>query len=186
MLKKLWFSLILLLGFSAFAGDTANPRVLLDTSLGEIELELDADHAPISVANFLAYIDSGFYQGTQFHRVISGFMVQGGGFDENLQPKQTLAAIQNESQNGLANQRGTIAFARTADPHSATSQFFINLVNNHYLNYQSGRPGYTVFGKVVRGMDVIDKIAQVPTGQRSGMADVPRQPVLIRTAKKLR
>ncbi|KXU38546.1 hypothetical protein AXE65_01225 [Ventosimonas gracilis] len=185
MLKKLWFSLILLLGFSAFADDTANPRVLLDTSLGEIELELNAADAPISVANFLAYVDSGFYQGTQFHRVISGFMVQGGGFDENLQPKQALAAIQNESQNGLANRRGTIAYARTADPHSATSQFFINLVDNAYLNGKAGKPGYTVFGRVIRGMEVVDKIAKVPTGLRSGMADVPSQTVLIRTAKKL-
>jgi len=185
MLKKLWFSFILLLSFSAFAGDTANPRVLLDTSLGEIELELDAARAPLGVANFLAYVDSGFYNGTQFHRVIAGFMVQGGGFDANMQQKTTQPAIQNESQNGLANRRGTIAYARTADPHSATSQFFINLVDNPYLNYQSGRPGYTVFGKVVRGMDVVDNIAKVPTGSRNGMADVPRQTVLIRAVKRL-
>jgi len=176
---------MLLFSLNAFAENSSNPRVLLETSLGEIELELNATQAPISVANFLAYVDSGFYQDTQFHRVIPGFMVQGGGFDENLQQKPTLTAIKNESDNGLANRRGTIAYARTAHPDSATSQFFINLVDNAYLNAKHGSPGYTVFGKVVRGMEVVDKIARVPTGSSNGMSDVPRQTVLIRTAKRL-
>jgi len=185
MLKKILALATLLFSVIALADDSPNPKVLLDTSLGEIELELDAALAPASVANFLAYVDNGFYNDTQFHRVIAGFMVQGGGFDQSLQQKTTQAAIQNESHNGLANQRGTIAYARTAHPDSATSQFFINLVDNAYLNHQAGRPGYTVFGKVIRGMEVVDNIARVPTGSRGGMADVPQQAVLIRTAKRL-
>jgi len=175
----------LLFGLNVFAEEPNNPRVLLETSLGEIELELNATQAPISVANFLTYVDSGFYENTQFHRVIPDFMVQGGGFDQNLQQKTTLNAIKNESDNGLTNTRGSIAYARTAHPDSATSQFFINLVDNAYLNNQEGRPGYTVFGKVVRGMDVVDKIAQIPTSSRDGMSDVPKQTALIRSVKRL-
>jgi len=182
MLKKLLFFITLLLSLSAFAD---NPKVLLDTSLGEIELELDEQHAPASVANFLAYVDSGFYDGTQFHRVIPGFMVQGGGFDQNMQQKNTEKTVNNESQNGLPNVRGSLAYARHPHPDSASSQFFINLVDNHYLNYRPGRPGYTVFGKVTRGMDVVDKIARVATGVRADMPDVPLQPIFIRSAKRL-
>jgi len=185
MLKKILLLITFLLpGVAGWAQSTANPRVLLDTSLGEIELELDAVHAPDGVSNFLAYVDSGFYDGTQFHRVIPGFMVQGGGFDQNMQQKPTRPPIQNESHNGLVNQRGSLAWARTAHPDSATSQFFINLVDNPYLNYQTGKPGYAVFGKVVRGMEVVDDIARVSTHSRDGMSDVPQQTVLIRTAKK--
>ncbi|HEX5843224.1 MAG TPA: peptidylprolyl isomerase [Pseudomonas sp.] len=162
-----------------------NPKVLLNTSLGAIEIELEAEKAPISVANFLSYVDSGYYAGTQFHRVIPGFMVQGGGFDAQLQQKQTQAPIKNEADNGLQNLRGTLAMARTQVRDSATSQFFINHKDNAFLDHGSRDFGYAVFGKVVKGMEVIDKIAQVPTGNRGGHQNVPREPVLIIDAKRL-
>ncbi|MFP5338810.1 MAG: peptidylprolyl isomerase [Gammaproteobacteria bacterium] len=165
-----------------------NPRVLLTTSLGEIELELEAEKAPISVENFLGYVDSGFYDGTVFHRVIPGFMVQGGGFGEGLNQKPTKAPIKNEADNGLHNVRGTVAMARTQNVNSATAQFFINVKDNEFLNYTGESPqgwGYAVFGKVVRGMEVVDQIAQVPTGNRAMMQNVPLTPVKIITAKKL-
>lgn len=162
-----------------------NPRVLLNTSLGEIELELEAEKAPISVENFLGYVDSGFYDGTVFHRVIPGFMVQGGGFGEGLNQKPTKAPIKNEADNGLHNVRGTLAMARTQSVDSATSQFFINHRDNDFLDHGSRDFGYAVFGKVVRGMDVVDQIAQVPTGNRATMQNVPLTPVKIITAKKL-
>ncbi|MNV77160.1 Peptidyl-prolyl cis-trans isomerase A precursor [compost metagenome] len=159
--------------------------MLLTTSLGEIEIELDAEKAPISVENFLGYVDSGYYAGTQFHRVIPGFMVQGGGFDADMQQKQTQAAIKNEADNGLHNVRGTLAMARTQVRDSATSQFFINHKDNAFLDHSSRDFGYAVFGKVLRGMEVVDKIAQVPTGNRGGHQNVPREPVLIIEAKRL-
>ncbi|MDH0155367.1 peptidylprolyl isomerase [Stutzerimonas stutzeri] len=162
-----------------------NPRVLLNTSLGEIELELEAEKAPISVENFLGYVDSGFYDGTVFHRVIPGFMVQGGGFGEGLNQKPTKAPIKNEADNGLHNVRGTVAMARTQNVNSATSQFFINHRDNDFLDHGSRDFGYAVFAKVVRGMDVVDQIAQVPTGNRAMMQNVPLTPVKIITAKKL-
>ncbi len=162
-----------------------NPRVLLNTSLGEIELELEAQKAPISVENFLGYVDSGFYDGTVFHRVIPGFMVQGGGFGEGLNQKPTKAPIKNEADNGLHNVRGTVAMARTQNVNSATSQFFINHRDNDFLDHGSRDFGYAVFAKVVRGMDVVDQIAQVPTGNRATMQNVPLTPVKIITAKKL-
>ncbi len=162
-----------------------NPRVLLTTSLGEIELELEAEKAPVSVENFLGYVDSGFYDGTVFHRVIPGFMIQGGGFGEGLNQKPTKAPIKNEADNGLHNVRGTVAMARTQNVNSATSQFFINHRDNDFLDHGSRDFGYAVFGKVVRGMDVVDQIAQVPTGNRSMMQNVPLTPVKIITAKKL-
>ncbi|AGA86173.1 peptidyl-prolyl cis-trans isomerase [Streptococcus pneumoniae] len=162
-----------------------NPRVLLNTSLGEIELELEAEKAPISVENFLGYVDSGFYDGTVFHRVIPGFMVQGGGFGEGLNQKPTKAPIKNEADNGLHNVRGTVAMARTQNVNSATSQFFINHRDNDFLDHGSRDFGYAVFAKVVRGMDVVDQIAQVPTGNRATMQNVPLTPVKIITAKKL-
>ncbi|MBA4727584.1 MAG: peptidylprolyl isomerase A [Pseudomonas stutzeri] len=162
-----------------------NPRVLLTTSLGEIELELEAEKAPISVENFLGYVDSGFYDGTVFHRVIPGFMVQGGGFGEGLNQKPTKAPIKNEADNGLHNVRGTVAMARTQNVNSATSQFFINHRDNDFLDHGSRDFGYAVFGKVVRGMEVVDQIAQVPTGNRAMMQNVPLTPVKIITAKKL-
>ena len=184
MLKKLALAACsLLLTASVMAAD--NPKVLLSTSLGEIEIELEAEKAPISVANFLAYVDSGYYAGTQFHRVIPGFMVQGGGFDADMQQKQTQAPIKNEADNGLHNVRGTLAMARTQVRDSATSQFFINHKDNAFLDHGSRDFGYAVFGKVVRGMDVVDKIAQVPTANRGGHQNVPREAVLIVEAKRL-
>jgi peptidyl-prolyl cis-trans isomerase A (cyclophilin A) len=162
-----------------------NPHVLLNTSMGEIEIELEAEKAPISTKNFLEYVESGFYDGTVFHRVIPGFMIQGGGFNEGLNQKKTRAPIKNEADNGLHNVRGTLAMARTQDVNSATSQFFINHRDNDFLDHGGRDFGYAVFGKVVRGMDVVDQIAQVPTGNRSMMQNVPLSPVTIVSAKKL-
>jgi len=173
----------LLLAGNLLAAD--NPHVLLNTSMGEIEIELEAEKAPISVKNFLSYVESGFYDGTVFHRVIPGFMVQGGGFDEGLSQKKTGEPIKNEADNGLHNVRGTLAMARTQNVNSATSQFFINHRDNAFLDHGSRDFGYAVFAKVVRGMDVVDQIAQVPTGNRSMMQNVPLTPVKIVTAKKL-
>ena len=184
MLKQLVLATgTLLLSSSLLAAD--NPKVLLTTSLGEVEVELAADKAPISTQNFLKYVDSGFYNGTQFHRVIPGFMVQGGGFDADMRQKDTDAPIKNEADNGLHNVRGTVAMARTQQVDSATSQFFINHRDNDFLDHGSRDFGYAVFGKVVRGMDVVDQIAQVPTGNRSMMQNVPLEPVKILSAKKL-
>ncbi len=164
-----------------------NPVVLMTTSMGDIKIELWADKAPETVKNFLGYVDDKFYDGTIFHRVIGTFMIQGGGFTADLQPKQTKAPIKNEADNGLKNDRGTIAMARTGDPNSATAQFFINVVNNDNLN----RPkpdgfGYAVFGKVIEGMDVVDKIKAVPTGFSKGFRDVPQTPVVIKSVKVLK
>ncbi|MBU0806452.1 peptidylprolyl isomerase [Pseudomonas sp. MIL19] len=184
MLKKLTLAACSVL----FAGSllaAENPKVLLTTSLGEIEIELNAEKAPVSTANFLSYVDSGYYAGTQFHRVIPGFMVQGGGFDASMQQKDTQAPIKNEADNGLHNVRGTLAMARTQVRDSATSQFFINHKDNAFLDNGSRDFGYAVFGKVTRGMDVVDKIAQVPTANRGGHQNVPREPVLITAAKRL-
>ncbi|MHA6493988.1 peptidylprolyl isomerase [Pseudomonas borbori] len=184
MLKKLALAACsMLLASSLLAAE--NPKVLLTTSLGEIEIELEAEKAPISVANFLAYVDSGYYNGTQFHRVIPGFMVQGGGFDAQMQQKETQPSIKNEADNGLHNVRGTLAMARTQARDSATSQFFINHKDNAFLDHGSRDFGYAVFGKVVSGMDVVDKIAQVPTANSGGHQNVPREPVLIVEAKRL-
>lgn len=165
----------------------AGPKVKLDTSLGTIVLELDPAKAPKTVENFLGYVRDGYYDGTLFHRVIDGFMIQGGGFTEGFQQKPTGMPIQNEAKNGLKNVRGSVAMARTSDPHSATAQFFINVKDNAFLDYP-GRDGwgYCVFGKVVQGMDVVDKIRQVPTGVGGpGMPDVPKTPVLITKATLL-
>jgi peptidyl-prolyl cis-trans isomerase A (cyclophilin A) len=162
----------------------AAPRVLLATSLGDITLQLDPDKAPKTVANFLDYVKSGHYDGTVFHRVMDGFMIQGGGFTPEMTQKPTKAPIPLESKNGLKNQRGTIAMARTSDPNSATSQFFINVVDNDRLDYPNpDGNGYAVFGKVVAGMDVVDKIRKVETGSKGGHQNVPTSPVVIRSAK---
>lgn len=170
----------------------ANPMVRLDTTAGPVTIELYEDKAPKSVANFLQYVDSGFYNGTQFHRVISGFMIQGGGFDQSGQRKATREPIQNEADNGLKNKRGTLAMARTSNPHSATAQFFVNLVDNRNLDFtgKSTRGwGYTVFGAVTDGMNVVDNIARErTTSQRlNGMMarDVPEVPILITKAYRL-
>lgn len=173
----------LLLAGHLMAAD--NPHVLLTTTMGEIEVELEAEKAPISVKNFLQYVESGFYDNTVFHRVIPGFMIQGGGFGEGLNQKPTRDPIKNEADNGLHNVRGTLAMARTQSVDSATAQFFINHRDNDFLDHGSRDFGYAVFGKVVRGMDVVDQIAQVPTGNRSMMQNVPLTPVKIVSAKKL-
>lgn len=158
--------------------------VKLETTKGDIIIELDDKAAPASTINFLQYVQDGFYDGTIFHRVIPGFMIQGGGHTADMQPKQTRKPIMNEAANGLKNVRGSVAMARTSNPNSATSQFFINLANNDYLNYAGpANPGYAVFGKVVKGMDVVDAIAQVKTGQRGSQSDVPVEPVVIKSAK---
>ena len=159
------------------------PRVKLSTSLGDIVLELDPAKAPKTVENFLQYVKDRHYDGTVFHRVIDGFMIQGGGFSPQLKEKATRAPVPLEASNGLKNDRGTIAMARTSDPNSATSQFFINVKNNDMLNAPNpDGHGYTVFGKVVSGMDVVDKIRAVATGVQGGMRDVPTVPVEIRSA----
>ncbi len=157
-------------------------KVLISTSKGDIEIALDAEKAPDTVKNFLEYVNSGFYNGTIFHRVISNFMVQGGGFTADMQQKETYAPIKNEANNGLTNDKGTIAMARTMDPHSATAQFFINLVDNDFLNFKSETAqgwGYAVFGKVTKGMDIVESIGSVETGRVMGMADVPKETVTI-------
>ena len=157
--------------------DNTNINLLMKTNIGEIKLELYPDKAPVTVENFILYVKSNFFNGLIFHRVIDGFMIQGGGFDENMHQKETQAPIKIESDNGLKNTRGTLAMARTNDPNSATSQFFINLVDNNFLNFRSPDVtgyGYTVFGKVTDGMDVVDKIATVPTGSFGYMQDVPK------------
>ena len=157
-------------------------KVKLVTNQGEIVIELDAGAAPKTVENFLIYVKAGFYDGTIFHRVIKGFMIQGGGFDANMQHKATRAAIVNEADNGLANHVGTIAMARTPDPHSASSQFFINVKDNDFLDHRGKTAqgwGYCVFGKVVSGMNVVRSIENVPTTPRAGMRDVPQTPVVI-------
>lgn len=163
------------------------PKVLLETSAGDILLELDPEKAPETVANFLKYVDGGFYDNTIFHRVIPDFMIQGGGLDARMKEKPTEAPIKNEADNGLKNERGTIAMARTMDPHSATAQFFINHKDNDFLNHSSKTPdgwGYAVFGKVIDGMDTVDKIAKVKTGPSGHYDDVPKDMVLITKASR--
>ncbi|QOR40717.1 peptidyl-prolyl cis-trans isomerase [Billgrantia diversa] len=161
--------------------------VVLQTNHGPIAIELFEEQAPKSVENFLTYVEEGHYDGTQFHRVIDGFMIQGGGFDKDFQQKPTRSPITNEADNGLRNERGTLAMARTGDPHSATAQFFINVNDNGFLDHQgthSGQAwGYAVFGRVVEGMDVVDAIKRVPTGSRGPFQDVPREPVIIERAE---
>ncbi|EAU9811070.1 peptidylprolyl isomerase A [Salmonella enterica] len=162
-----------------------DPHVLLTTSAGNIELELNSQKAPVSVKNFVDYVNSGFYNNTTFHRVIPGFMIQGGGFNEQMQQKKPNPPIKNEADNGLRNTRGTIAMARTADKDSATSQFFINVADNAFLDHGQRDFGYAVFGKVVKGMDVADKISQVPTHDVGPYQNVPTKPVVILSAKVL-
>lgn len=167
----------------AFAED--KPVVALETSKGTIYIELDAEKAPKTTENFLWYVDAKFYDGLVFHRVIKDFMIQGGGFTKDMVKKKTKAPIQNEANNGLKNERGTIAMARTPDPHSGSSQFFINLVDNHGLNFKSKSAqgwGYCVFGKVVEGMDVVDAIGAVNVASKSGYDDVPATPIVIEKA----
>lgn len=164
---------------------STNPRVSLQTSQGTIVIELNAEKAPKTVENFVTYVRDGFYDGTVFHRVINNFMVQGGGFDTSMKQKQTRAPVENEANNGLKNDRYTIAMARTADPHSATAQFFINVADNDFLNFTSPTPngwGYAVFGKVVEGTEVVDKMKTAKTGNKGFHQDVPVEDIVIEKA----
>lgn len=164
----------------------SNPQVVIETSMGNITIELFKEKAPITVKNFLGYVKEGFYDGLIFHRVIKDFMVQGGGMTEALEQKKPKFAIKNEATNGLSNKRGTLAMARTAVVDSATSQFFINVVDNQFLDHQGKKPdtfGYCVFAQVIEGMDVVDQIRAVKTGNKNGHSDVPVEPVFITSAK---
>ncbi|MEQ1740447.1 MAG: peptidylprolyl isomerase [Methyloglobulus sp.] len=164
-------------------------KIKLTTSLGAIIVQLNTEKAPVSSANFLTYVNEGFYNGTIFHRVIKGFMAQGGGFDVSFKQKETHAPIKNEADNGLKNARGTLAMARTNDPNSATGQFFINLKDNGFLDHTSPTPsgwGYAVFGEVVEGMEVVDKMAEQPTGNKGGHQDVPKTDIIIKKAEVIK
>lgn len=188
MRKSLWTLVVLPLVFAAGTAFAANPQVDLETSAGTIRIELYPDAAPKTVANFLEYVKAKFYDGTQFHRVIDGFMVQGGGFTGEFYQKPTRPAVPIESEHslkaGLKNVPGTVAMARTNDPNSATSQFFINVVSNNMLNYSSDMsPGYAVFGKVVEGKETVDKIKKVATGNKGPHQNVPNDPVVIEKAE---
>ena len=183
-MKKIFFLLCLFLLNTSFA---AHPVLMMETSHGAIEIELFEDKAPNTVANFLKYVDDKFYDGTIFHRVINGFMVQGGGFTQNMAEKSTRAPIKNEATNGLSNDVGTLAMARTNDPHSATAQFFINVGDNSSLNHTGQNPsgwGYAVFGKVTQGMHVVNRIKMVKTGSINGYSDVPMDAVIIKSVRR--
>jgi cyclophilin family peptidyl-prolyl cis-trans isomerase len=174
--------------FASTLAEAANPKVLMKTSKGDITIELYADKAPITVNNFLAYVDAKFYDATIFHRVIKGFMIQGGGYTADLKEKASKPAIKNEAGNGLKNLRGTLAMARTMDIDSATNQFFINLVNNAFLDHRDNTAdgfGYCVFGMVTSGMEAVDAIANSPTGVSRGMGDVPRETITILSVRRL-
>jgi peptidyl-prolyl cis-trans isomerase A (cyclophilin A) len=158
--------------------------IRFETTLGEFTIELFEKKAPVTVANFLKYIDDGFFDGTVFHRIVPGFVIQGGGFTEDMTQKRTQPTIKNEADNGLKNERGTLSMARTNDVNSATSQFFVNLKDNEFLDHKRGNFGYAVFGRVTEGMDVIDKIAAVETGRRRGFEDVPVEPVIMKSVRR--
>lgn len=184
-LQALLLLLPVLTATASIAEEATNPRVVIETSKGQIVLELYATEAPKTVENFLGYVESGYFDGTIFHRVIPDFMVQGGGFTADMKKKETRAPVPNEADNGLKNDRGTVAMARTGDSHSATAQFFVNTVDNDYLNHTAKTPsgwGYTVFAKVIEGMDVVDVISAVKTGIKAGMRDVPAETVMIKKA----
>ena len=183
-MKTVTFGLLLLplLAAVTVSAQRQNPQVVVKTSMGSFTIELYPDKAPVTVKNFLMYVDEGFYAGTIFHRVIDGFMVQGGGLDSSMTKKKTAAPIVNEAGNKLKNTVGTVAMARTSEPNSATAQFFVNVKDNAFLDYRDSSPegiGYCVFGKVVSGMDVVEKIKAVPTGTKNGMGNVPTTPVVI-------
>jgi len=191
-MKKLFFLMaitaLLALGLTLSGWAKANPKVLMKTSKGDIIIELFPQKAPVTVENFLRYVDDGFYDGTIFHRVIKGFMIQGGGYTTELHRKSTRPPIKNEATNGLSNKRGTIAMARTMEINSATAQFFINLVDNTFLDHRDNTPegyGYCVFGRVIQGMDVVDAIAEVKTMTRRGMRNVPRETIEIISVRRL-
>jgi len=177
--------LLFLMASITQAAETKNPVVVMETSLGPITIQLWPDRAPVTVDNFLRYVDNGLYDGLIFHRVIPGFMIQGGGFDQQMVELSSYPAIENEAREDVPNRRGTLAMARTREVDSATSQFFINLVDNDFLNRTGSAPsnyGYAVFGEVMDGMDVVDQIASVPTTSRRGYQDVPVEPVIIEQA----
>jgi cyclophilin family peptidyl-prolyl cis-trans isomerase len=187
IMKIAFISALSVLAAVSPAAAADNPKVIMDTSKGQLTIELYPDKAPETVKNFLAYVDAGFYNGTIFHRVIPNFMIQGGGFTPDMQQKAPRAPIKIESDNGLKNDRGTLAMARTQDPNSATAQFFINSVDNGFLNFTAKTPqgwGYAVFGKVVKGMEVVDEISKVKTGAKGMHRDVPLEPVTITSAKR--
>ncbi len=178
------FTTLLIAKENTMSVDTT--KVKMTTSLGEIIIEVDNKNAPVSAANFLNYVKEGFYNGTIFHRVIPGFMAQGGGFDTDFKEKKSNPPITNEADNGLKNDRGTLAMARTGDPHSASSQFFINYKDNSFLNYSSKTPqgwGYAVFAKVIEGMDIVDAMEKVATGSKNGHQDVPQENIIITNAE---
>jgi peptidyl-prolyl cis-trans isomerase B (cyclophilin B) len=183
-----FFALLGALFFMTTASAADNPKVLLKTNKGDITIELFADKAPKTVENFLRYVTDKHYDGTIFHRVIDGFMIQGGGFTPDMTQKPSKAPIDNEADNGLKNMIGTLAMARTNDPHSATAQFFINVANNDFLDFRDKTQrawGYAVFGRVVEGMKVVNEIRAVKTGRSSGMQDVPKEPVIIESVQQL-
>ena len=190
---KVFFSLMLFL-FSTLSFATENKmsdsqtKVKLTTSMGDIVIQLNAEKAPVSAENFKTYVKEGFYEGTIFHRIIPGFMAQGGGFDTDFKQKEVHDPIKNEADNGLKNVRGTLAMARTSDPNSATAQFFINYKDNDFLNYSSPTPngwGYAVFAEVIEGMDIVDEMAKAPTGSRGMHQDVPQTDIIIEKAEIL-
>lgn len=187
MFKRICITLMILFSVVLItpAALAANPHVLLTTTAGNIEIELDNDKAPVSVRNFLAYVNGGFYNETIFHRVIPGFMAQGGGFTADMNQKKPNAPIANEATNGLKNVKGTVAMARTNVVDSATSQFFINVVDNDFLNNTPNNFGYAVFGRVIKGMDVVDKMMAFPTQSVAGHQNVPVIPIVITSAKVL-
>lgn len=180
---------LIIFGVCSFAFAQSNPKVVIDTSMGKIEAELYPDKAPITVENFLSYVNEKYYDGLVFHRVIPNFMIQGGGMDSQLKEKATKKPIKIESDNGLKNEKGTLAMARTQVPDSATSQFFINLVDNPFLNYKAPTVagyGYAVFGKVTNGMDIVEKIGKVQTGTKGYHDDVPTTPVIIKSIRVIK
>jgi len=191
MINKFWLCGLLMVAVLVCGCDKKTKKakvekkmVKLETSMGNIVIELNEQAAPVTVKNFLGYVEDAFFDGTIFHRVIPDFMVQGGGFTDQLEQKQTHEPIINEANNGLINARGAIAMARTSDPNSATAQFFINHKDNDFLNYvENGNPGYAVFGKTIEGMDVVDAIASVKTTTQMGMDNVPVEPVIIKSAR---
>lgn len=187
-MRKLLLSMLFLFSATALATENkmTHPKIKLTTNLGDITLQLNGEKAPISTQNFVTYVNEGFYNGTIFHRVIKGFMAQGGGFDTSFTQKEVHAPIENEADNGLKNNRGTIAMARTNVPNSATAQFFINYKDNDFLNHTGKNAsgwGYAVFGEVISGMDVVDKMADAPTGTKNGHQDVPKTDIVIEKAE---
>jgi len=183
-MKSFFFALAILMSLSVYA---KQPQVVIETNHGSIELELFQDKAPKTVANFLKYVDEKFYDGTIFHRVINNFMIQGGGFTEKMLEKKTHAPVMNEATNGLRNEAGTVAMARTSDPHSASSQFFINVAENSFLNHTSPDSngwGYAVFGKVTQGMHVVNRMKMVKTGQIGPHSDVPMDAIIIKSIRR--